>query len=241
MSGPRTTSPAASADVPATDVTPARSAYQSELEQLRLQVELMGVRVDQNLERMRSVLHHGEPCEAEHAVAADDEIDAMQVSLTERCYDLLAREQPVASDLRLIVSVVRITAELERIGDLALRVVKLTPDHALLRQSTEIFDLLAALADLALDHYRLALRSFATQSADLAEEVSAGSPEVSVVSDRLVGEVHRLQGDDAVPVAVKAMTAGQALSRIDDHATVLGARLRYLFTGDPDHLAAEVR
>ncbi len=157
--------------MPTTDVTPARSAYQSELEQLRLQVELMGVRVDQNLERMRSVLHHGDPREAELALEADDEIDAMQVSLTERCYDLLAREQPVASDLRLIVSVVRITAELERIGDLALRVVKLTPDHALLRQSTEIFDLLAALADLALDHYRLALRSFATQSPDLAEEV----------------------------------------------------------------------
>ena len=90
----------------------------------------MGVRVDQNLERMRSVLHHGDLREAELALAADDEIDAMQVSLTERCYDLLAREQPVASDLRLIVSVVRITAELERIGDLALRVVKLAPDHA---------------------------------------------------------------------------------------------------------------
>ena len=224
-----------------TDVTQARAAYQSELEQLRLQVELMGVWVDQNLERMRSVLHNGDLHEADLALAADDEIDGMQVSLTERCYDLLAREQPVASDLRLIVSVVRITAELERIGDLALRVVKLAPDQALLQGSTEIFDLLAALADAALDHYRLALRTFASQSAQLAAEVAAGSPEVGHLTDRLVGEVHRLEGEDAVPLAVKAMTAGQALSRIDDHATVLGARLRYLFTGDPDHLAAEVR
>jgi len=229
----------AAADNP--EGTPARATYQAELEQLRLQVELMGVRVDQNLERMRSVLHHGAEAEAALAISADDEIDAMQVSLTERCYDLLAREQPVASDLRLIVSAVRITAELERIGDLALRVVKLAPDHERLRRSGEIFDLLAALADLALDHYRLALRAFAAQSAELAEEVATGSPEVSLLTDRLVGEVHRLQGDDAVPTAVKAMTAGQALSRIDDHATILGARLRYLFTGDPDHLAAEVR
>ena len=220
---------------------PARAAYQAELEQLRLQVELMGVRVDQNLERMRSVLLQGDQEEAGLAIAADDEIDAMQVSLTERCYALLVREQPVASDLRLIVSVVRITAELERIGDLALRVAKLAPDYRLLHRSDDIFDLLAALADLALDHYRLALRAFAAQSADLAEEVSGGSPEVGLLSDRLVGEVHRLRGDDAVPVAVKAMAAGQALSRIDDHATILGARLRYLFTGDPDHLAAEVR
>jgi phosphate transport system protein len=242
MSAPRTTSPAASADSPDQgDEVPARSAYQAELEQLRLQVELMGVRVDQNLERMRSVLHHGDGREAGLALEADDEIDAMQVSLTERCYDLLAREQPVASDLRLIVSVVRITAELERVGDLALRVVKLAPDHELLRSSTEIFDLLAALADHGLDHYRLALRAFATQSVELAEEVAHGSPEVGHLSDRLVTEVHRLQGDDAVAIAVKAMAAGQALSRIDDHAMVLGARLRYLFTGDPDHLAAEVR
>jgi phosphate transport system protein len=223
-------------------MAPARSAYQAELDQLQLQVELMGVRVDENLERMRSVLHSGDQREAERAVAADDGIDGMQVSLTERCYDLLAREQPVASDLRLIVSAIRITAELERIGDLALRVVKLAPDHGLLRRSSEVFDLLAALADLALDRYRLALRSFATQSPELAEEVVAGpTPEVGLLMDRLVTEVHRLDGDGAVPVALRAMTAGQALSRIDDHASVLGARLRYLFTGDPDHLAAEVR
>ncbi len=201
----------------------------------------MGVRVDQNLERMRSVLLHGDQREADLALAADDEIDAMQVSLTERCYDLLAREQPVASDLRLIVSVVRITTELERIGDLALRVVKLAPDHELLCREPEIFDLLAALADLALDHYRMALRAFATRSEELAAEVVAPSPEVGHLSDRLVAEIHRLGGEDAVPIAVKAMTAGQALSRIDDHASVLGSRLRYLFTGDPDHLAAEVR
>jgi phosphate transport system protein len=240
MSGPRTTSPAASAE-DRSPVPAARASYQAELEQLRLQVEVMGVHVDQNLERMRSVLHSGDDRESALALQADDEIDAMQVSLTERCYDLLAREQPVASDLRLIVSAVRITAELERIGDLALRVVKLIPDHALLTASPAIFDVLASLADVALDHYRLALRAFAAQSAELAEVVAAGSPEVGLLTDRLVAEVHRLEGDDAVAVAVKAMTGGQALSRIDDHAMVLGARLRYLFTGDPDHLAAEVR
>ena len=224
------------------DTVPARSSYQAELEQLRLQVELMGVRVDQNLERMRTVLLHGDPREAEHALAADDEIDAMQVSLTERCYDLLAREQPVASDLRLIVSVVRITAELERVGDLALRVVKLAPDYELLKRSDRDLrpagrprrpragPLPAGVAGLR----HAVPRGWPTRSA-------TASPEVGHLTDRLVGEVHRLQGDDAVAVAVKAMTAGQALSRIDDHATVLGARLRYLFTGDPDHLAAEVR
>ena len=53
----------------------------------------------------------------------------MNVSLTERCYEVLARENPVASDLRLVVSVVRVTSELERVGDLCLRVVKASIDH----------------------------------------------------------------------------------------------------------------
>jgi phosphate transport system protein len=223
------------------DTPAARAAYQAELDQLRIQVEIMGVRVDQNLERMRSVLASGDEQEAARALNADDDIDAMQVSLTERCYDLLAREQPVASDLRLIVSVVRIIAELERIGDLSLRVAKLAPEHDLLAGSPLTFDLLMAMADLALDRYRLALRAFASGSLELAVEVSLGSPEMDLLTERLYAEVHRLNGEDAVVVAVRTMTAGQALHRIADHAAVLGSRLRYLFTGDPDHLAAEVR
>jgi phosphate transport system protein len=239
MSAPRTTSPAALAD-PAPH-RPARAGYQAELDQLRLQVEVMGVRVDENLERMRVVLEQGEERQATLAVNADDDIDAMQVSLTERCYELLAREQPVASDLRLIVSVVRLIAELERIGDLSLRVVKLWPDHDVLAGSPATFDLLLALADLGVDRYRLALRAFATSSLELAGEVSQGSPEADHLTERLYAEIQRLRGEDAVPVAVKTMTAGQALHRIVDHTAVLGARLRYLFTGDPNHLAAEVR
>ena len=84
---------------------PVRQAFTAELEQLRLQVELMGVRVDENLERTREVLRSGDAEVAQVTVQADDLIDAMNVSLTERCYLLLGRESPVASDLRFIVSV----------------------------------------------------------------------------------------------------------------------------------------
>src|SRR4051795_8665279 len=126
---------------------PLRSGFTAELEQLRLQVELMGVRVDQNLERMRDVLERGDVAVVDVALLADDEIDAMNVSLTERCYDLLRREAPVASDLRFVVSVLRVLSELERIGDLALRVIKLAPDHALIASNPATYDILRAMAD----------------------------------------------------------------------------------------------
>lgn len=217
-----------------------RQQYTAELEQLTLQVELMGVLVDENLERMRTVLYTGDQREAQEALRADDPIDAMNVSLMERCYELLRREAPVASDLRLIVSVLRVTAELERIGDLALRIAKLAPEHELLTRVPRAFDILQTLAEHALTQYRDALRSWSTIELTLAERV-ASEPEVALALRHLVEALLGYEGPDAVVVALRTMVAGQALDRIADHSAVLGARVRYLITGDPDHLAAEVR
>lgn len=217
-----------------------RQQYTAELEQLAIQVELMGVLVDENLERMRRVLADGDLTAASEAIACDDRIDAMNVSLMERSYELLRREAPVASDLRLIVSVLRVTAELERIGDLALRIAKLAPEHALLTASSRSFDIVLTLADHAVDQYRHALRAWSTLDLDLATEVAA-EPQLPLASRNLVAALLAYDGPDAVMVALRTMVAGQALDRITDHAAVLGARIRYLITGDPDHLAAEVR
>ena len=84
-----------------------RAAFTGELEQLRLQVEVMAVLVDENLDRMERVLASGDRDLAATALAADDAIDAMLVSLTQRSYDLLGRQNPMAGDLRLVVSVLR--------------------------------------------------------------------------------------------------------------------------------------
>jgi phosphate transport system protein len=230
-------SPAGSADRSG----PLRATYGAELEQLRLQIEVMGVMVDENLERMRQVLETGSPDLAELALAADDSIDAMNVSLTERCYEVLARENPVASDLRLVVSVVRVISELERVGDLCLRVVKAALDHDLLVRSERTFDILRVMADEAIELFRLALQAWGTADLELATRLSDGSRSIDLSYAQLVETLVSLSGDDAAAVAMRTLVAGQALERIADHSAILGSRLRYLITGDPGHLAAEVR
>jgi phosphate transport system protein len=217
-----------------------RQHFTDELEQLTLQVELMGVLVDENVERMRSVLESGDVVSAEAALACDDRIDDMNISLMERCYELLRREAPVAADLRLVVSVLRVTAELERIGDLALRIAKLAPEHHLLVAAPGAYDILCAMADHAVVQYREALRAWSTFDLAIAERVAAQSP-VPLAARALVEALLTYEGHDAVMVSLRTMVAGQALDRIADHAAVLGARIRYLITGDPEHLAAEVR
>jgi phosphate transport system protein len=225
----------------ASPVEPMRHGFREELEQLRLQVELMGVRVDENLERMRTSLRTGDPLVAEQAFAADNDIDAMNVSLTERCYLLLGRESPVASDLRFIVSVLRIVSELERIGDLALRVVKLSPKHDLLVRAEVLYDILVTLADEAVELYRTSLRAWSTQDLQMATDLATHPRDLDLYYERLMSELKRLDGPDAVRTAMACFTAGRALERIADHGAIIGARLRYLITGEPAHLAAEVR
>lgn len=220
---------------------PRQSAFHEELEQLRLQVELMGVRVDQNLERMREVLGTGDELVAQAALDADDDIDAMHVSLLERCYELLGRNAPVASDLRFVVSVVRILSELERVGDLALRVVKAAPTIPPEARDGEAWDVVTTMVDTAVEQYRTALRAWSAQdlalAARLADEPPPQSPFLARVSDNL----RNYERSDAMRLALSMFVIAQAADRIADHAAIVGARLRYLLTGEPAHLAAEVR
>ncbi len=220
---------------------PLRLAYAAELDQLRMQVELMAIRVDQNLERTRLVLQTGDLHVADQAMAADDDIDAMSVSLTERCYDILAREQPVASDLRFVVSVLRVLGEFERVGDLALRVVKLTPDHDLISSNSVTYEILLAMADAAIDRYREAMRAWSGPSAQVARDLLASPSLAGHLEERLTAELMALQGPDAAVLAMRSLVVGKSLERIADHAGIIGARLLYLLTGDTGHLADEVR
>lgn len=220
---------------------PLRQAFSAELDQLRLQVELMAIRVDENLQRMRQALADGDTEIVAVALAADDEIDAMNVSLTERCYDLLRRESPMASDLRFIVSVLRILGELERIGDLALRVVKLSNDHRLLAGNTSCFAILKTMTDQAIARYRQSLRAWASMDLTLATDIVTAAHDMDACFEALMVELFHLEGPDATRIAVSSFYAGRALERINDHATIIAARIRYLLTGDPEHLNAEVR
>ncbi len=136
----------------------------------------MGVRVDENLERMAAVLSSGDASVVQSAYATDDEIDAMNVSLTERCYSLLGLEAPVAGDLRLVVSVLRVIGELERIGDLALRVVNLAPRFELFAVDSTSHDIVCVMAAEAVDRYRMALQAWATLDLGVATALTRPSP-----------------------------------------------------------------
>jgi phosphate transport system protein len=140
-----------------------------------------------------------------------------------------------------VVSVLRVIGEFERIGDLALRVAKLAPQHHLLTADAAAHDILAVMADAAVERFRMAVRAWATLDDDLAVDLVCAPAELDLAMEHLTRRVHALVGPDAAEQAVALSSAARAVDRISDHTVVLGARVRYLVTGDPAHLAVEVR
>lgn len=215
-----------------------RRNFDVELDELRIQVEVMAIRVDESVRMALEVIDTGDREIASRLVAADDEIDEMHTSLTARCYDLLVRESPVASDFRLVVSVITVLSSLERVGDLCLRIAKQVDEIDLVRTHPALF---AVLHELAIS---VRVRFTAVQSAwasrDLSLLLAAADPGSDNYADPLLGRILELEGPDAVRVAVSAFAIGRALDRIGDHSRVMSARLQYMVTGDPVHLAEEI-
>lgn len=216
-----------------------RTAFSDELESLRLQVELMALRVGEAVDGARTVLAHGDPEVARRMVADDDAIDEMHVALTEQCYRLLASQAPVAADLRLIVSVIRVLHELERIGDLCLRVANAVDDQRLIAGHPQVYAVLVALADNVVGRYEAVERAWSQASVEPLDELE-DADSLTQFADPLVNHLMALEGPGAVRVALAAMAIGRSLDRIGDHTKIMAARLRYLITGNPVHLADEV-
>jgi phosphate transport system protein len=235
-----------------------RGAFSEDLEQLRIQVELMALRVDQSITWATRVIELGDGDAAAELLASDDEIDQMHVSLLERCYELLVREGPVASDFRLVVSVIRALDSLERIGDLCLRVAKTVDDQPLVAQHPEVHRVAIELARKVQRDFRLMQSAWAQSSLEPLERLGTrGDPDREPAGTRgeddsmaldgpeqlasaMVSRILDLSGPGAVRAGVSAFVICRSLDRIEDHTQVLAARLKYLVTGDPSHLADEV-
>lgn len=200
----------------------------------------MALRVDAAIDRSTEVLLEGDQELASQVMEADDEIDDMLVSLTERCYDLLVRQSPVASDLRLVVSVLRILYDLERTGDLCLRIVKLAPDQPLLASNRETFGILCAMAEEAKKLFNIAVRAWSSRDLRLARTLEQRDDAMDRYNSLLMVKLMELKGTDAVPLAISTLLAGRALERIADHSVMIGERLRYMLTGDVGSISKEI-
>ena len=169
---------------------------------------------------------------AEQVISDDARIDELHDELEARCFQLLARQAPVAGELRTVVAAMRMVADLARMGDLAAHVAKIArlrfPDHAVPDGLVPNFTLMARVAE---EMVQTAGRSLRERNAHDAGKLADNDEEMDELRK---SQFRLLLGQDwayGVEAAVDVALLGRYYERIADHAVLMASRVIYVITG----------
>ncbi len=216
--------------------------YNEELEQIRRKVLAMGGLVEEQCRHALEALVDGDADLAEAVAASDHRVNRLEVDINADCTDILARRQPAASDLRMLVAIIRMTADLERIGDEAAKIGRiaatLADGHD--RQSYTAEPL--HLGQSVVEMLRGALDAFARLDVAAAIRVAARDPEIDREFESITRLLitHMMEQPRGVKTLLQVNWCARAFERIGDHAVNLCEEVVYLVKGsDVRHLGQQ--
>ena len=217
--------------------------YDAELETVRSHVLQMGGLVETQITAAIEALATGNLQLADQVVADDHRVNSLEVKIDEECAHIIARRQPAAQDLRMIMTVIKMITDLERIGDEAEKIARMTKliyasERLLLPRFAEI----KVAAGYALDMLKKALDAFAR--VDLAAAAAV------VKQDRLLDDQFRgilrqlitfmMEDARTISTSIEILFVAKALERIGDHSKNMSEYVVYLVKGkDVRHVTAE--
>lgn len=203
--------------------------FDVELRALKDQVLAMGGLVEAHISDAMLALTEKDAARAQHLIASDRAVDAMEVALDEQCIRMLALRQPAASDLRFIASTLKIVTDLERIGDLAVGIAKRALEINNLPSLDSRINL-EQLASLVQKNLHAALDSFVQRDADRATAVIQADTEIDRMNATLFAELlAHVATDPATVTRVLPLTSVcRYLERIGDHVKNLAEDVVYM-------------
>jgi phosphate transport system protein len=206
--------------------------FHEELDALRQTLLAMGGLVEDQIRRaMRSLLERDDVL-AQEVIDRDRQVNTYDVEVDEQCVELLALNQPAASDLRFITTAMKIVTDLERIGDqavnIAQRVLELNRDP----QLKPYIDL-PRMADRAQRMVKESLDAFVAGDTALARQVCGEDAEVDALKEQIFRELLTFMMEDprAIPRAIRIILISRFLERVADHATNIAEMVIYLVEG----------
>ena len=209
-----------------------RASYHDDLDQLRTDLVEMTRLVGIGVSRATYALIEGSREAAEQVIAGDDAVNALYRDVESRAYDLLARQQPVASDLRDLVSSLRMVVDLERAGDYAVHLAKIArrraPSSAV---PTSLQDTVRAMGRVAEAITVKAGTVIATQNVGLAGELRADDEDMDQLQRQLFHALLQRGDDDSTATDIDITLVGRYYERLADHAVAVAGRVVFAVTG----------
>jgi phosphate transport system protein len=206
--------------------------YENELGQVRERVLLMGARVEEMMTASRKALLERDADAARATIKSDHQIDQLEVDIDELCLQVLARRQPVASDLRFITATLKLVTDMERIGDLCVnmceRIVELCDDPSYPTQGP-----LTRMGETAQAMLHDVLDAFVAGDATKAEQVVERDSIVDAYYAQLFPELvaHMMSDPTVVFRSTRMLSIGKYIERIADHATNIGELVVFMVRG----------
>jgi phosphate transport system protein len=212
-----------------------RASFHHELEQLEAAIQEEGALVLRVLRSALNALARGDDELADEVIRFDDEIDQRYLKIEEGVQSLLARQTPVASDLRLVLAVLRVNLHLERMADYCVTVAKLTKLMGGLDVVTghQILSSLEDMGQRCEQMIRVALDAFAERDLEKARSLQELDELIDRANRRATEDVLSL-GDspDEREYGLRMLVISRCVERIGDHAVDIGEQVAYLVTGD---------
>ncbi|WP_404406450.1 phosphate signaling complex protein PhoU [Pelagibacterium halotolerans] len=210
------------------------ASYEDELTELARSISEMGGLVEKAIANAADALVRNDAELALATVAADKKVDAMQKEIDEMAVSIIARRQPMASDLRLVIASIHVANDLERIGDMAKSTARRSTEIDGLAASTQFKNGMRHMADLALRQVKLALDAFASKDKDMAVEVVERDTEVDALYVSLFRELLTYMMEDPrnITMCTNLLFCGKNLERVGDHATNIAEQAYFMATGN---------
>ncbi len=192
----------------------------------------MGSLVEENVLRAGSAMVEGRIGLVEMVRNADEPINEMYARLERQTFETLARQQPVAGDLRFLVATTRILYELERSGDLAVNCVKVLDRLHGLPEHPELNATLRQLVAATVKVFRMGIDAIADMTDDAGVVIEQADDEVDDLVSEYYTTIAQVSGDIGLDAGIGLSRIGRFLERIADHAVNIGENVQYIVTAE---------
>ncbi|MDX1357510.1 MAG: phosphate signaling complex protein PhoU [Clostridia bacterium] len=215
-----------------------RFSFDKALEELEFSLIKMGTYVEESIEGAMAALTNRDEELARQIIEDDDIIDDMENNIEKMCVTLIARQQPIAKDLRMITAVLKMITDLERIADHSADISELAIYIGKTKFIKPLIDI-PKMANMAKQMTDKAIKSYIKRDFELAREVCASDDYVDELFEKVKFDLAEIMKKDPSTVnqVIDLIMIAKYIERMADHATNIGEWVAYSITGNHEHLA----